>query len=198
MKTTYADHERGLFLTHDGCYVDLRNPASTHVRLPEIAQSLGKQCRYTGQTRHFYSVAEHSLRCLYLAERWMPEQLTQELRSAILLHDCHEAFLGDMSRPLFSNLCQAAKEDILRLRAAWDNVIANKVGINPQAFAFPLVRIIDRQMMLIELWHLWPKVCRKWESPIALKMAEQLGYWPAETAASRWLAACDDLKLVRR
>lgn len=198
MKTTYADHERELFLTLDGFHVNLQNPASTHVRLPEIAQALGKLCRYNGQTKHYYSVAEHSLRCLYLAERWMPEQLTAELRAAILLHDCHEAFLGDMSRPLFASLCQAAKDDILRLRDAWDKVIAGRVGINAQAFASPMVRWIDKQMMLIERWHLWPKVCRRWESPVALKMAEQLGYWPAETAASRWLAACDDLKLVRR
>jgi hypothetical protein len=61
---------------------------------PMIAGALAKINRFTGQTRRPWSVAAHSL----LVEALCP---TQALKGWALLHDAHEAFIGDITTPAF-------------------------------------------------------------------------------------------------
>lgn len=67
-------------------------PWIDHVDIEDIAHGLAYQCRFNGQTREFYSVAQHSLLVCSLAPT--------DLRLAALLHDAAEAYLGDMVKPL--------------------------------------------------------------------------------------------------
>jgi 5'-deoxynucleotidase YfbR-like HD superfamily hydrolase len=67
-------------------------PRIDHVAIEDIAHGLAYQCRFNGQTREFYSVAQHSL----IVASLVPD----ELRLAALLHDAAEAYLGDMVKPL--------------------------------------------------------------------------------------------------
>jgi 5'-deoxynucleotidase YfbR-like HD superfamily hydrolase len=67
-------------------------PHIDRVDIEDIAHGLAYQCRFNGQTREFYSVAQHSL---VVAELVAPHQ-----RMAALLHDAAEAYLGDMVKPL--------------------------------------------------------------------------------------------------
>lgn len=60
--------------------------------LPDIATSLAKQCRYNGNCRYFYSVAQHS----YLASIMAPAEYALET----LMHDASEAYIGDIIRPI--------------------------------------------------------------------------------------------------
>lgn len=63
-----------------------------------IAHALSRICRYGGHVRvpdGIYSVAEHSVRASYLFPETGPQ-----VQLAILLHDAHEAYLGDVIRPL--------------------------------------------------------------------------------------------------
>jgi 5'-deoxynucleotidase YfbR-like HD superfamily hydrolase len=62
------------------------------VAIEDIAHGLAYQCRFNGQTRQFYSVAQHSL----IVASLVPD----ELRLAALLHDAAEAYVGDMVKPL--------------------------------------------------------------------------------------------------
>ena len=70
----------------------LTNPHIDDVAIEDIAHGLAYQCRFNGQTRTFYSVAQHSLMVMSL----VPE----EHRFSALLHDAAEAYLGDMVKPL--------------------------------------------------------------------------------------------------
>ena len=70
----------------------LTNPHIDDVDVEDIAHGLAYQCRFNGQTREFYSVAQHSLMVMSL--------VPQELQFSALLHDAAEAYLGDMVKPL--------------------------------------------------------------------------------------------------
>ncbi len=67
-------------------------PRIDHVAIEDIAHGLAYQCRFNGQTREFYSVAQHSLIVASL--------VPPPLQLAALLHDAAEAYLGDMVKPL--------------------------------------------------------------------------------------------------
>lgn len=59
--------------THDPCWIEtytgrkfyLLHPRPEDVDITDIAHALSNQCRYTGHTRMFYSIAEHSYHVSY-------------------------------------------------------------------------------------------------------------------------------------
>lgn len=74
--------------TFSGALVNLNHPKPDQMRIVDIAKGLSNTSRYGGQTRDFYSVAQHSV---------IITQLTSpQNRLAALLHDAPEAYLGDM------------------------------------------------------------------------------------------------------
>lgn len=80
-------------LAHGGEIIYPLNPAKTEIRLTSIAHALATLNRYTGHAAYPYSVAEHSVHVSYLVER----AHGRELARAGLMHDAHEAYLGDCS-----------------------------------------------------------------------------------------------------
>lgn len=84
----------------------LYDPATlTDIDIFDVALGLSRIPRFLGQTREFYTVAEHSI----WVSRWVANAarnqglstaLTGELRLKALLHDAQEAFVGDLPSPL--------------------------------------------------------------------------------------------------
>ena len=76
----------------NGAFFNFLRPDLFNFDILVIAHSLANLCRFTGHTVTFYSVAQHSV----LVSHAVP----QEHALAALLHDAHEAFVGDVSSPL--------------------------------------------------------------------------------------------------
>ena len=76
--------------TFTGKRFDILAPRPEQICIEDIAHALSQQCRFTGHTRCFYSVAEHSI---HVAARC-------ENKLAGLLHDASEAYLSDLARPV--------------------------------------------------------------------------------------------------
>lgn len=71
------------------------SPRPADIDIEDIATGLSRECRYGKQTQRFYSVAEHSLIVSTLVA-----QIEPRFELEALLHDCDEAYLPDMPRPL--------------------------------------------------------------------------------------------------
>ena len=79
-------------LTNSGKHFDFADPQPDQIDILDIAQGLANECRYAGQCRVFYSVAQHS----FLASQIVNPRLAIEA----LLHDAAEAYCKDIPRPL--------------------------------------------------------------------------------------------------
>lgn len=81
--------------------IDHPDPRDVNIR--DIAHALSLQCRFNGHVREFYSVAQHSLIVSDVAQRLHeeePESAHANAALAGLLHDAHEAYIGDLVRPV--------------------------------------------------------------------------------------------------
>ncbi len=106
-----------------------------------VAHATAHLCRFTGHTRTFYSVAQHSVLVSHL--------VTPEHALAALLHDASEAFLGDVATPL-----KALLPDYRRLEVVMQERILARFGLPAQLPA--AVHEADRQALCIEAQALLP------------------------------------------
>jgi uncharacterized protein len=124
--------------TASGRAVPLLNPQPDDISLPDIAESLSKICRFTGHTQAFYSVAQHSV--------LVHDLLPPPARAYGLLHDAHEAYIGDLSTPLKWALEQLGDgAGFATLRERFDSAIHAAAGLEwpaPPAIA-ALVKAAD-------------------------------------------------------
>lgn len=93
--------------TASGRLVHLGAMAREDIGIRDIAASLSKLCRFSGATRTFYSVAQHSV--------LVADMLYDDPIAACygLLHDAHEAYVGDITRPLRVLIETMAGEDLV-------------------------------------------------------------------------------------
>ena len=123
------------------------DPRPEEVQILDIASGLARECRYGGQMRGFYTVAEHSI----LVAQVLPE----ELQLQGLLHDAPEAWLRDMVRPAKILLPQYSElED--RVWAA----VAARFGLPLEPD--PRVKQADDAVLLAEKAQLFPSERDDW------------------------------------
>lgn len=85
--------------TNSGKRIDLDNPQPDQVCLEDIATGLSKLCRFNGQIKTFYSVAEHCLK--------VSAMVPEEYKLQAILHDASEAYICDIPTPLKRQLGRA-------------------------------------------------------------------------------------------
>lgn len=109
--------------TYSGGKLHFLNPDPNEIHLKDIIHNLSMQCRYGGSTEYHYSVLQHSIAvAMYVINMGGSDD---EVLSA-LMHDCAEAYILDIPRPLKHHLPEYQKiEDNLQ------TVIFDKFGIKP-------------------------------------------------------------------
>jgi len=134
--------------------VDLLHPQPSDYNLDEIANSLSKLCRFTGQILPLYTVAQHSVLCARMAQE-DPRCDKDDVKWA-LLHDASESFLGDVSSPVKALLPEYRRIENLHMAA-----VARRFGLAEGIP--PVVKEIDRRMTVTERNRFYCEITEVWD-----------------------------------
>ena len=149
----YADIAPSAIVTYTGRVIEPLNPDPARICIEDIAHALSNQCRFTGHTKEFYSVAQHSVHCADL----VPE----EDQLWALLHDASEAYLADIARPVKkftewgSGYLEAEDKLMYAVALAFDLDCVHLPGASKAAMP-PSVKKADDLMLRTEMRDLMP------------------------------------------
>ena len=141
---------------------DVANPQEEDIKWDMIAQALSRISRFNGLNGDIggYSVAQH---CVLGADALMEEQGDTYLAAHFLLHDAHEAFIGDISRPLENCLGPVFSKQVNILKTSWDEKVYSAASLVPPS-AFNrnhLVKEMDDRMLAYECHCFFPNQVKK-------------------------------------
>lgn len=144
--------------TASGRVFNFLEPEKSDFTLHDIAVALSNICRFTGHTRSFYSVAQHSVMVSYLVPK--------EYALHGLMHDAAEAFLGDVSTPLKQLL-----PDYKRIERSVEVEVLGRFGLSAEMPE--CVKVADLRMLRAEALHFMPKSCMDWPCLQGVEPIEQ-------------------------
>lgn len=134
-------------LTHSGRQFDLIDPQPDMIDLVDIVKGLSREARFAGQSRYYYTVAQHSV----MASRIVPPEFAFEA----LLHDASEAYIKDIPRPLKQLL-----PDYRAVEAKVDSAVRERFGLPARQSG--AVSHADRVMLATERRDLMPADANDW------------------------------------
>lgn len=163
---------------------DLADPRAEDVDFDDIATALGYQCRFNGHVPRHYSVAEH---CCHVSDWLLEATSSADLALAGLLHDAHEAYVGDLSAPMKAALPPAAIAGWREVEARVDAAILKALGRQDIDLRHPLVKKVDARILLDERVALWAdRRPRPWAVDHLPRLGIDVRFWPAGRAAGEW------------
>lgn len=120
-----------------GKTISMINPKSEDVDFGFIDRALGRLRRFNGETLEPWSVADHSILVHDIVAEMLCPEASAKTRFCALMHDAHEAYLGDMICPVRDALATlgSGAHDFEALKAQFDQAIFGKAKI-----AWPLPR----------------------------------------------------------
>lgn len=163
--------------TYSGRKVDLLDPQPDSIFLRDIAWSLARLCRFGGHTNtdHIYSVAQHSV--------LVSEDVPAEHALAGLMHDAHEAYLGDITRPVKDVIEQLTGGAFSRFETKLQLTVFEAFGI-----AWPIPETVghaDLVLLATERKRVLNKSPHEWDlelpepKPIAINTFDRPIHWQA-------------------
>jgi hypothetical protein len=135
--------------TPAGKVIDLLHPGDCmhEVDIGDIAHSLSQQCRYNGLTERFYSVAEHSI---YVAQLVRLKKMRPVVVLAALLHDAHEAYIGDLIQPI-KDVAELG-EHFLIIERGWEALMRVHFGLTGVTKSdWIIIHQADKDMAAMEM-----------------------------------------------
>lgn len=154
-------------LTSTGRRVDLRLADPAALSIDDVAHHLAQLNRFTGACRRPYSVAEHSIHVVAVMRDEMGIDSPHALLAG-LLHDAHEAYIGDLSTPLKEALdAEDPDRAWRRLESRVRAQVQRRFGVRVASVGYRrAIRAADLRMLATERRCLmppggpdWPALC---------------------------------------
>ena len=199
-------------ISYTGKRIDLPNPNPANIDIVDVATHLSRIPRFVGSTDRFFSVAQHSVVVAYLAvavgQHYSPPPhleftVLHTLLREGLLHDAHEAYMGDVPSPLKS-VCAGFKSSEGHIDRAVRQAFSMANTMPPH------VKTADRIALILESGHLrGPDRLDMTRIPqevkdLVVKLARTEWFklaewevakdWPCETAKDKFLEEWDRLE----
>jgi len=131
-------------VTYTGKEFDYNNITKESIDINDIVLALPRLNRFVGHSSRAYSVAEHTLLCLNMAEKL---GYTTREKLLTLIHDWTEAYVGDLNSILKSMMPEFAK-----VEREVELAICEHIGIEPPTIKELIkVKKIDITMLAIEM-----------------------------------------------
>lgn len=127
--------------TYSGRFVNVKEVRPEHITFDDIAVPLSRIARFNGHTSAFYSVAQHSVLVSMLvwdlldvelpeAEKFAGGRVERSYWRLVgarwgLLHDAHEAYIGDIASPL-----KELAQPLVQCKGGLDAAIAERFGVS--------------------------------------------------------------------
>jgi 5'-deoxynucleotidase YfbR-like HD superfamily hydrolase len=164
--------------------LDLADPAPSDIYLDDIARGLSQAVRWAGQGDQWLSVAQHSIETLRAVERRHPG-CDIGVKRAALMHDSHEAYIGDLSGGLKFLLREG---DLPIMISTLDSAIELAIGFQLRGFldVERMIKEAEDSLVVPEYEFLFenkkasevgmePSMCREMAMGLFLSEAERLG-----------------------
>lgn len=132
----------GKMLTASGRVFNIGSPTPDMVCIEDVAHHLSLCCRWACAVKTHYSVAQHSIMVANL--------LPRHLQLAGLLHDAHEAYIGDKTRPMKQLMPPLVQQWWALLRDNIDRAICDALGCAHQQLGCEAVKNVDLRMLAAE------------------------------------------------
>lgn len=190
--------------TGGGRIFDLLEPDPAHVDFEiDIAEALARIPRFCGHVRAGpYSVAQH---CVLGADIIFRDSCDRNAAAAFLLHDAHEAYLGDIATPVAWAIAEACAAEVAefelapsrfrravkRLKGRIDQAVYRAAGIpGLQDVYAEATAAYDLRMLVTERAHLLGRPLRPWDPAVEaakpLRLTGGLSVWPWPKAADEF------------
>lgn len=130
--------------TYQGIAFDYTNPTKEMINETDIIYALSRINRFVGHSKRAYSVAEHSILCLNMANHL---GYTDREKFLVLIHDFTEAYVGDCPAPLKRML-----PEFSFIEEKVENAIYEYLGIEPPtAEEYEKIKVIDLTALVVEM-----------------------------------------------
>lgn len=185
---------------------DLINPRAEDVDFETIATVLARIPRFAGHTEQgVYSVAQH---CYEGARAILRDTGDRHAAAAFLLHDAHEAYMGDIATPIMWALIWHVEQlsawggfhvhkAIVELKGRLDEAIYLAAGLPlTKHYAYSIVKEYDIRMCRTERDARLGACGRAWGEPFdsAVPVAGvDLYPWSENTIRAMWLSLAREL-----
>jgi uncharacterized protein len=146
---------------HSGVDVVLGRPAPDMIHLRDIAHHLSLINRFNGATETPYSVAQHSV---LVADLLFAKRCAPHVVMGGLLHDAHEAYLGDTATPVKELLFGTIASNLDHAAHVFDGVIHRRFNLVLDAADQREIKLADLTALVTEWRDLMPGPC-----PLATK-----------------------------
>ena len=186
--------------------VDIVNPTADMIHPTDVAVVMARKGRYNDLSNRPFTVGQHLLLCDAIAQNH-DEVKTDDDYLYIMLHDAHEAYIGDIPRPLKALFDARTPGLIDSLEAALDRAIFERFGCPmPRPELVTARKEIDNIALAAEKEVAFASIRDRWTglpevSSSVLVAAAQVMQWTHEevfnTLSWRWYDLSKQLQFER-